>query len=398
MKYDFTTVLDRMGNDAIAVEFPTSPRGYIPEGTIDGYSIIPMWVADMNFMTAPSIVEAIQKRAAHASFGYFSPRAEYYDAIISWQKRRYGVDVTKEQIGYENGVLGALSSALTAFTEPGEKVFLHGPSYIGFLHTLESMNRPTSVSELVTDEQGIKRMDFDDIEKHFIEDKIRFAIFCSPHNPAGRVWERWEIEKFVELCVKHNVLIFSDEIWCDLVLGGRKHIPTHSVSEDAKNITITAYAPTKTFSLAGLVGSYHVIFNKELKEKVTKAGAATHYNGMNVLSQHALIGAYSKEGEEWLDELLQVLTENVDYACNYISRYEGIEFSKPQGTYMLFLDCTKFLEARGTDIETMLKYGWKRGVIWQDGRPFGKENSIRINLGLPLWQIKEAIARLEKKD
>ena len=125
MKYDFTTVLDRVGNDAIAVEFPTSPRGYIPEGTKDGYSIIPMWVADMNFMTAPSIVEAIQKRAAHASFGYFSPRQEYYDAIISWQKRRYGMDITKEQIGYENGVLGALSSALTAFTEPGEKVFLH---------------------------------------------------------------------------------------------------------------------------------------------------------------------------------------------------------------------------------------------------------------------------------
>ena len=397
MKYDFTTVLDRVGNDAIAVEFPTSPRGFAPEGTIDGYSVIPMWVADMNFMTAPSIVEAIQKRAAHASFGYFSPRPEYYDAIISWQKRRHGMDITREQIGYQNGVLGALSSALTAFTEKGEKIFLSGPSYIGFLHTLSSMERETSISDLVPDENGIRRMDFDDIEKHFVEDKIRFAIFCSPHNPAGRVWERWEIEKFVELCLKHNVIIFSDEIWCDLVLEG-KHIPTLSISDDAKKITIAAYAPTKTFSLAGLVGSYHVIFDEELRETVTKTGATTHYNGMNVLSQHALIGAYSKEGEEWLEELLQVLRENVAFTCDYISTHApSIAFEKPQGTYMLFLDCTKFLEEKGMDIKQLLKYGWERGVIWQDGEQFGQANSIRVNLGLPLWQIKEAIARLEKR-
>ena len=397
MKYDFTTVLDRVGNDAIAVEFPTSPRGFQPEGTKDGYSVIPMWVADMNFMTAPSIVEAIQKRAAHASFGYFSPRPEYYDAIISWQKRRFGIDITKELIGYENGVLGALSSALSAFTEPGEKIFLHGPTYIGFLHTLSDMGRETSISELVRDENGISRMDYEDIEKHFVEDNIRFAVLCSPHNPAGRVWERWELEKFVELCVKHNVILFSDEIWCDLVLEG-KHIPTNAVSEDARKITIAAYAPTKTFSLAGLVGSYHVIFNEELRKKVEKAASMTHYNGMNVLSQHALIGAYSKEGEEWLEELLEVLRGNVDFACNYLKEHcPSIKFDRPQGTYMLFLDCSDFLKEINMDIKSLLKYGWERGVIWQDGQPFGKKDSIRVNLCLPLWQIQEAVKRLEKE-
>ena len=290
MKYDFTTVLDRVGHDAIAVEFPTSPKGYIPEGTKDGYSIIPMWVADMNFKTAPSIMKAIGERAAHPSFGYYAIRDEYYEAIINWQKKRFGMDITKEMIGYENGVLGALSSALRVYTQPGEKVFLHGPSYIGFLHTLEAMNRETSISELVYDENGIRRMDYDDIEKHFVEDNIHFAILCSPHNPAGRVWEKWEIEKFVELCVKHNVILFSDEIWCDLVLEG-KHVPTLSVSEDAKKITIAAYATSKTFSLSGLVGSYHVIMDEEMREKVTKEGKATNYNTMNVLSQHALLGA-----------------------------------------------------------------------------------------------------------
>lgn len=396
MKYDFTSVLDRVGHDAIAVEYPTSPRGFAKEGT-NGYSVIPMWVADMNFLTCPSIIEALQARVSHASFGYFSPRQEYYDAIITWQKKRFGVDVTKEVIGYENGVIGAFATALSTFTEEGEKVFLHGPTYIGFTHTLADLNRELSISNLVLDDQGILRMDYEDIEKHFVEDNIRLAVLCSPHNPSGRVWEKWEIEKFVELCKKHGVTIFSDEIWADLVLEG-KHIPTQSVNEDAKNITIAAYAPTKTFSLAGLIGSYHIIYNEDLKAKMDKTAGRTHYNGMNVLSQHALIGAYSDVGEEWLEELLEVLRGNVKYFCDYIDKnVKGVQFVRPQGTYMVYLDFSEFVKENNTTIEKVLKYGWDRGVMWQDGRPFGKDNSIRVNLALPLWQIEEAIKRLETK-
>jgi len=396
MKYDFTTVLDRMGHDAVAVEYPTSPRGFAKDGT-NGYSIIPMWVADMNFVTCPSIIEALQARVSHASFGYFSPSQKYHDAIINWQKKRFGVDVTKEVIGYENGVIGAFASALHTFTKEGDKVFLHGPTYIGFTHTLEGLKRELSISNLVLDENGVYRMDFEDIERRLVEDNIKLAVLCSPHNPAGRVWEKWEIEKFVAICKKHDVIIFSDEIWADLVLQG-KHIPTQSVNEDAKNITIAAYAPTKTFSLAGLIGSYHIIYNEDLKKKMDATASATHYNGLNVLSQHALIGAYSEVGEEWLEELLEVLRGNVECFCGYLEKnVKGVQFVRPQGTYMVYLDFSEFVKEHNTTIEKVLKYGWDRGVMWQDGRPFGKENSIRVNLALPQWQIEEAIKRLEEK-
>lgn len=397
MKYDFTTVLDRMGHDAIAVEYPTSPRGFAKEGVKDGYSIIPMWVADMNFVTCPTIIEALQARISHASFGYFMASEKYYNAIFKWQKDRFGAEITREVLGYENGVIGAFATALHTFTNEGDKVFLHGPTYIGFSHTLVDLKREASISNLVLDENGVYRMDFEDIEKHLVEDNIKLAVLCSPHNPSGRVWEKWEIEKFVEICKKHNVIIFSDEIWADLVLEG-KHIPTQLVNEDAKNITIAAYAPTKTFSLAGLIGSYHIIYNEELKKKMDETAGMTHYNSLNVLSQHALIGAYCDEGEEWLEELLETLRGNVDYFCSYFEEnVKGVQFVRPQGTYMVYLDFSEFVKENNVTIEQVLKYGWERGVMWQDGRPFGKDNSIRVNLALPLWQIKEAIKRLETK-
>ena len=399
MKYDFENILERHGNDALAIDAVgiEGPNGFLPGAPEPGYSILPMWVADMNFKTAPCIIEAIQKRAAHASFGYFFPRDEYFTSIINWHKIRYGTTAEKEYIGYENGVLGALSSVLSAFTKEGDSVLINSPTYIGFLHTLEDMERKPSASPLYRDENGIWRMDFCDMEKRIIEEKIKVAVFCSPYNPIGRVWERSEIEEFVSLCKKHDVIIFSDEIWCDLTLGGKKHIPTYSVNDDAKERVICAYAPSKTFSLAGLVGSYHVIPNENIRSAVVKAGDKTHYNSMNVLSQHALIGAYSDEGACWVDELLTVLKGNVDYACSHIeSRYKGVSFARPEGTYMLYLDWTEYMkEHNETDFDKILKKGWDKGVIWQDGRPFGMENTIRINLALPLWQVKEAFRRLD---
>ena len=181
------------------------------------------------------------------------------------------------------------------------------------------------------DENGVWRMDFDDMEKKIVENKIHAAIFCSPHNPCGRVWERWEIEKAMEIYQKHDVYVISDEIWSDLTLPGYQHIPTQSVSEDAKNRTIALYAPSKTFNLAGLIGSYHIIYNSYLRDRVCMEGKMTHYNSMNVLSMHALIGAYEAEGYTWVNELCQVLSENVEYAVNHIrDYYRGINVSKPQ--------------------------------------------------------------------
>ena len=191
--------------------------------------------------------------------------------------------------------------------------------------------------------------------------------------------------------------MISDEIWSDILLNGHKHIPTQSVSEDAKNRTIALYAPSKTFNLAGLVGSYHVIYNSYLRDLVEAKGSKSHYNGMNVLSMHALIGAYKEEGYEWVDELCEVLSQNINYACDYINEhFEGVEVSKPEGTYMLFIDCEKWCKAHGKTIQEVEKAGWDVGVAWQDGRMFHGEYAIRINLALPFNLVKEAFERMDK--
>ena len=397
MKYDFTSILDRKGKDAIAVD-AIGGSGFGVGGPKEGFDAIPMWVADMNFPVVPTIQEAMIQRAKHPAFGYFMPTEEYFGSIIRWHELRNGVTGLKpENIGYENGVLGGVVTALNIFCSRGDKVLLHSPTYIGFTHSLENNGYDIVHSPLYRDEEGTWRMDFADMEKKIVENKIHAAVFCSPHNPTGRVWERWEVEQAMELYKKHDVMVVSDEIWSDIILSGHKHIPPQSVSEDAKNRTIAVYAPSKTFNLAGLVGSYHIIYNRRMKDRHDKESSLSHYNSMNVMSMHALIGAYKPEGHEWVDELCQVITGNVEFAYNYIlEHFEGVELSKPQGTYMLFLDCEKWCAAHGKTVDQLLKLGWDVGVAWQDGRPFHGQHHIRMNLALPLSRVQEAFRRLDE--
>ena len=396
MKYDFTTILDRHGKDAIAVDLIGAPGSNYPAPR-EGFDAIPMWVADMNFPVVPTIQEAMIERAKHPTFGYFAPTEEYYASIIKWQKEHNGADVKAENIGYENGVLGGVVTAMNVYCSRGDKVLLHSPTYVGFTGSLTNNGYHIIHSPLVQDENGIWRMDFEDMEKKIAENKIHAAIFCSPHNPCGRVWERWEVEKAMELYKKHDVMVISDEIWSDILRPGVKHIPTQSVSEDAKMRTIALYAPSKTFNLAGLVGSYHIIYNKMLKDRCDKESSLGHYNSMNVMSMHALIGAYKPEGYEWVEELKETIAGNVDYACDYIERhFDGVTFSKPQGTYMLFIDCAGWLKKTGKTMDELMKAGWDVGVVWQDGRAFHGQTHIRMNLALPLSRVKEAFDRLDK--
>lgn len=397
MKYDFTSIMDRVGKDAIAVE-ALGQMKMAPKPPKDGFDIIPMWVADMNFPTVPTIPKAIIERAKHPAYGYFSPRKEYYDAIIQWQKNRNGVtDLTPECIGYENGVLGGVISALNVYCSRGDNVLVHKPTYIGFTNSLTNNGYHIVHSELVKDENGVWRMDFEDMEKKIVEHNIHATIFCSPHNPCGRVWERWEIEKAMEIFKKHDVMVVADEIWSDLITTGHKHIPTQSVSEDAKMRTVALYAPSKTFNLAGLIGSYHIIYNQHLRDRIAKESSLSHYNSMNVLSMHALIGAYQPEGYEWLEELREVITGNIDYACNYIKEhFDGVSVSRPEGTYMLFADCSEWCEKHGKTIEDVEQAAWDVGVACQDGRMFHGPCHLRINLALPLSRVQEAFERLDK--
>ena len=402
MKYDFTSIIDRNGKDAIAMDVEAGVRiGFLCGDGVkirEGFDVIPMWVADMNFPTVPTIPEAIIERAKHPAYGYFNPTEEYFQSIITWHEKRNGVTgLTKECIGYENGVLGGVISALNVICSKGDKVLLHSPTYIGFTNSMTNNGFDMVLSPLKKDENDVWRMDFEDMEEKLRTQNIHAAVLCSPHNPTGRVWERWELEKAMELFEKYDVKVVSDEIWSDLILNGHKHIPAQMVNEWARQNTVAVYAPSKTFNLAGLVGSYHIIYNKWLRDRVRKESSLPHYNDMNVLSMHALLGAYKPEGYEWVDELNQVLTENVNLACDYIrDHFDGVEVSKPDGTYMLFLDCTKWCEKHGKTIEEVQRAGIEVGVIWQDGRIFHGPCAIRLNLALPLSRVKEAMERLDR--
>ena len=398
MKYDFTSIIDRHGKDAMAVDGIGDPNGFGPGGPKEGFDAIPMWVADMNFATAPTIVEAMQKRLEHPLFGYYGTRPEYFEAISRWHETRNGTGpIPKEQIGYENGVIGGVINAMNVLCSKGDNVLVHYPTYIGFTMSLKNNGYNIVHTPLVKDEDGIWRMDYADMEEKIVKNKIHAAILCSPHNPTGRVWEREELEKAYEIFRRHDVYVISDEIWSDILIGGSRHIPSRCINEDAMNRTISFYAPSKTFSLAGLIGSYHIVPNRYLKDRLDKESSLTHYNSMNVLSMHALIGAYCQEGMDWVDELNTVLTGNVDFACRYIEEhFEGVSVSRPQGTYMLFADCEEWCKKHGKTIQEVEKACWDVGVALQDGTMFGGEYTLRINLALPFSRVQEAFGRLGK--
>ena len=398
MKYDFTSIMERHGKDAIAVDGLGTMPGFAPDPPKEGFDIIPMWVADMNFPTVPTVQEAMAERIGHPAFGYFSPSDDYFNAIIRWQERRNGVrDLEKKHIGYENGVLGGLLSALNVFCSKGDHVLLNSPTYIGFTKSLANNGYRAVHSPLYLDEENVWRMDYEDMEKKIVEYKIHAAVFCSPYNPVGRVWTRDEIERAMEIFKRHNVFVVSDEIWSDIITLGHKHIPTQSVSEDARQRTVALYAPSKTFNLAGLVGSYHIIYNDWIRDRVEKESSLSHYNEMNVLSMHALIGAYRPEGYEWVDELCATITGNIDYAADYIeTHFEGVKVSRPEGTYMLFIDVEEWCRKHGKTLEEVEKAGWDVGLAWQDGKMFFGPWSIRMNLALPLSRVKEAFERLRR--
>ena len=399
MKYDFTTIMDRAGHDAIAVDLPEKQMGNFSGFTRrEGFDTIPMWVADMNFATVPTIQQAMIERINHPAFGYFMPRDEYFDSIIRWHKERNHVEgLTKENIGYENGVLGGVISAVNVLCSKGDNILVHSPTYIGFTMVLTNNGYNIVHTPLHKDEENIWRMDYEDMEKKIVENHIHTAIICNPHNPCGRVWTKEELAKCMEIFEKHEVYVISDEIWSDLMLNGHTHTPTQMISEYAKTHTIAFYAPSKTFNLAGLIGSYHIVYNKWLNDRLNKESSLSHYNSMNVLSMHALIGAYKDEGYEWLDQLKEVLSDNVNYAYDFImNNFEGITLCKPEATYMLYLDCKEYCQKHNLTIHDMLMKAYEYGVFWQDGEQFVQPYTIRMNLALPHSRVIEALDRLNK--
>ena len=395
MRYDFETMPDRQGKDAIAWDAIGTPG--TPAAPKEGFDPIPMWVADMNFATCPAIQEAIIRRTRHPAFGYYAISKAYYEAIIRWQTEHNGAaGLQQKHIGYENGVLGGVISTLGVLCSRGDKVLLQSPAYIGFTEALHNNGYEIVHNPLARDENGIWRLDYEDLERKIIENRIHATIFCNPHNPCGRVWEPEEIRRAMAIFEKHKVWVISDEIWSDILLDGNRHTPTQSVSDYAREHTAAFYAPSKTFNLAGLVGSYHIIYGDWLRERQAKEASLCEYNTMNVLSMHALIGAYTPDGEEWVKELNETLSENVRYACEQVRNWPGVTVQKPQGTYMLFLQCEEWCREHGKPLDELLKMGTDVGVAWQDGRLFQDPWGIRMNLALPLFKVKEAFERLNR--
>ena len=391
MKFDFESIIDRTGKDSSAANVIPIPGATVKEG----FSKIPMWVADMNFATAPTIPEAMIKRAEHPLYGYFPISDEYYDAIIKWHADRHHATVTKEAIGYENGVLGGVSSFVEAYSLPGDWILLNDTCYTGFQSTIANRGRNIVYSPVKETADGWA-LDIEDMEKKIIEKKPPIMIFCNPHNPTGHVWSKEEMIAVVELCDKYGMLICSDEIWADFQTGGHKHVPLHTCCPRAKEIVFSMYAPSKTFNLAGLQGSYSVCWNPAMKARVAKAAVASHYNAANVLSVHAAIGAYNgDEGAQYVDAMNAYIRESQIWLKKELeTNIPGLRIHLPDATYLLWVNFEDYCKQKGCEFQEVLDKVTAKGVIPNDGRTFHGATHLRLNLACPRSQVEECAKRM----
>ena len=381
MKYDFDEIVPRRGTNAIKWDMDTDPE------------VLPMWVADMNFPSLPTVQEAIHARVNEPHFGYFNLPDAYFDSIIRWQKERNGVeDLPREAIGYENGVLGCVASAAAAFTSPGESILLHSPTYIGFTGVLENCGRNIVLSDLVQDENGVWRMDYADMDRKLKEHNIHFAIFCSPHNPVGRVWTKEELTAIGDLCVQYGVTVVSDEIHGDFIFKGEHQVFT-AIKKEYEDITITCTAPSKTFNLASMMMSNIFIANPELRAKFRKQLDAAGTSQLGVMGLVACETAYNK-GEEWYEAMLSYVKANAEFTRQYVEeQLPGVKMIDLEGTYLVWLDFRK----TGLSVDELEDLMINKAKLWLDsGKIFGDcgRGFQRINIACPRATLTEALERI----
>lgn len=385
MVYDFDTEIDRM---------PTSSYKWSMMKEITGLEdLYPLWVADMDFACPPEVVEALKKRANHPIYGYTAATDGYFNGLINWMEKRHDwKGVKKEWIQFTPGVVAGFSFAIQAYSQPGDKVIIQPPVYYPFRNQILGNGRQVVDNPLkIVD--GQYRMDFEDLEKK-IDDRTTMIILCSPHNPIGRVWEREELAKLVKICVEKDIVIISDEIHNDLILGAIKHTPTATISEEALQRTVTLVAPSKTFNLAGMATANAIIPNKKLMDafKGVVAKNSTHNNLFGII---ALDAAYN-HGEPWLEECLEYLRGNLKYFEEFIAeKIPGLVVYPLEGTYLAWVDCTTL----AMNDEKLNDFMLKKAKLWLDeGTLFGIEGSkfMRFNLACPRSILERALNSLEK--
>ncbi len=355
---------------------------------------LPMWVADMDFQTAPEIQAAIQERAAHGVFGYSVVPEEWYQAYMGWWERRHGFSMEKEWLVFCTGVVPAISSMVRKLTTPGENVLVQTPVYNIFFNSIVNNGRNIVESPLRYDESAYQ-MDFEDLERKLSNPQTTLMILCNPHNPVGRIWSREELGQVGELCRKYHVTVISDEIHCDLTSPGKEYIPFASVSESCRNHSITCIAPTKAFNLAGLQTAAVAVPNPNLRHKVWRGLNTDEVAEPNSFAVEAAVAAFTK-GEAWLDALRVYIQENKNYVENFLKK-EGPQIRPvpSEATYLLWLDCRKMQGCATEFTQYLREY---TGLYLSEGRQYGESGGpfIRMNIACPRSRVEDGMKRLSE--
>jgi len=379
LKNNFNEIVDRKSTESVKWNGVKSLYGRD--------DVIPMWVADMDFKSPPEVIEALKQRAEHGIFGYPMLDEDYFVPFINWIKARHGIEIKKEWIVTTDGVVDALKIAILAYSKPGDNVVIQTPVYYPFYNIIKSNGRMIIKNSLKFENRNYS-MDFDDLEKKLSLKRTKLFILCNPHNPVGRVWKREELEKLVQLCIKHNVLLLSDEIHSDLVFSPNKHIPIFSISQDIKEGSLTFYAPSKTFNLAGLKASFAVIPNEQLRTEYKNVIESLSSDNLNIFGMVAAKVAYER-GEDWLDDLLNYLRANIDYVYDFFNeKLPKVKLQKPEGTYLMWLDFRAYGDEQ--KVKEILVNNAKVGL--EEGSIFGEEGNgfFRMNIGCPISILKDA--------
>ena len=382
MKYNFDEIIPRRG---------TNSYKWDSAGDAD---ILPMWVADMDFRTAPPVVEALRKRVEHGIFGYVRVPDAYYAAVTNWFARRHDWQIEKEWIIYTTGVVPALSAVIKALTAPGDKVMVQTPVYNCFFSSIRNNGCGMIANPLIY-RNGTYQIDFADLEQKAADPSVKVLLLCNPHNPAGRVWTKQELTRIGDICIRNNVWVVADEIHCELVFPGHTYIPFASISQEFLMHSVTCTSPSKAFNLAGLQIANIISADTNIRTKIDKAINVNEVCDVSPFGVEALIAAYN-DSEEWLEELKQYLFDNYNYLRAYFAEYlPEFPVSILEGTYLVWVDCSVLNQSSDEIIKTLLE----KEKIWvNEGSLYGEagEGFIRINIACPRQQLIEGLNRLRR--
>lgn len=385
MKYNFDKIIDRSSSHCVKIEKLKAVFGRD--------DLLPLWVADMDFLSPPAITEALLERTKHGIFGYTVPNPGYYESIINWLKNKHSYEVKQDEITFVPGVVKGFAFAIDVFTKENDKIIIQPPVYFPFRTVTQSLNRQVINNPLIL-ENGKQRIDFDGLRKIIAENDCKMLIFCSPHNPGGKVWDKDELKELAKICFDNNILVISDEIHADLVLPGFKHRPFATVSEKARENSITLMAPSKTFNIAGIVSSFAIIHNKELQKRYLNFLAPRELDQGTIFAFTATEAAY-KHGGEWLDELLAYVQQNIDFVDDFLKKnIPQIKVIQPEATFLVWLDCRELRLPQRDLVDLFVN---KAKLALNDGTAFGKEGEgfMRLNVGTPRSNIEKALNNLK---